>query len=174
MATFSTIKFPVFIDCNGAGTQEIPITIAYDATPTQGEISISSDIGVAVIPLATSIDSGLMSPAQFSDLSRIDISTTLVLATSTAIITGNNKCGTIQLETGATGLTGIIFEYDISTDIADDSIVVFSDFLDNFAMGHYQVVLITINSLKKLVLAVKTGVTLELNKTYKWSYHITS
>lgn len=171
MSACQTIKFPVFIDCNGV-SPDSQIGIDYEASPTNGEITISSSETPAIIPLATSIIAGLMSPAQFSLLARVDISTTITASGSTVTITGNTKCGKITVVTGSSGQSGNIFTYNISSLIPSNSILTFSDMKDNYAMGHYQVVYAEIDSLKRMVLQVKDGIILEPSTIYQWSYQI--
>lgn len=168
----TTVKYPVFIDCNGVNTEAQQIS--YEPFPNKGEISISTSETPAIIPLATSTNAGLTSPAQFALLLRTDISTSISSGGSTITITGNNKCGVITVLTGGSGQSGTIFIYDISSNISINSIILFSDINDNYAMGHYQVVSMEIDSSRRMVLKAKDGITLEPLTTYKWSYQINS
>jgi hypothetical protein len=173
MAACQTIKFPVFIDCNGV-SPDSQIGISYEPFVDKGEVSISTSNIPATIPLASNLIAGLMTPSQFSSLSKIDISTTIITSSSTTTIVGNNKCGVITVITGSSGKSGNIFTYDINALIPVNSVLTFSDMRDNYAMGHYQVVYIEIDSLKRMVLQAKDGITLEPSTTYKWSYQINS
>jgi len=166
----TTVKFPVFIDCNGISQSQI--SLGYQSYSNKGEITISTSETPAIIPLASNIIAGLMSPAQFALLSSTDISTTVSSSTSSISISGNTKYGTVQIAVGVDGQSGTVFVYDISTYIPNNSILVFSDMLDNYAMGHYQVGYLYIDNLKRMVFKVKDGITLEPSTIYKWSYKI--
>jgi len=168
----TTVKYPVFIDCEGINLDTQ--LISYSSFSNRGEISISTSETPAIITLATSTKAGLMTPAQFALLLRTDISTSISSGGSTITIIGNNKCGTITVVTGGSGQSGTIFTYNISSHIQDNSLIVFSDINDNYAMGHYQVVSMEIDGLKIMVLKAKDGITLEPLTTYKWSYQINS
>ena len=169
----TTVKYPVFIDCEGINP-DAQIEISYSSFSNRGEVSISTSETPAIITLATSLKAGLITPAQFILLSRVDISTTISSGGSSITISGNSKCGTITVVTGVSGQSGTIFTYDISANIPNNSFIVFSDINDNYAMGHYQVVSMEIDVLKRMVLKAKDGITLEPSTTYKWSYQINS
>lgn len=173
MGCKTTVKYPVFIDCNGV-SPDGQITIDYTPFADRGEVTVSTSETPATIVLATSLIAGLMSPAQFSLLARVDISTVISQGGSVITINGNSKCGTITVLTGSSGQSGTIFTYDISANIPNNSVIVFSDMADNYAMGHYQVVSMEIDNLKRMVLKAKDGITLEASTTYKWSYQINS
>jgi hypothetical protein len=168
-----TVKYPVFINCEGIDP-DAQIGIIYSSFANRGEIFVSTSETPAIVPLATNTKAGLMSPTQFSMLSRADISVTMPSSGSTVTISGNNKCGTIMVSTGGLGQSGTILIYDISSYIQPNSVILFSDINDNYAMGHYQVVSMEIDNLGVMILRAKDGITLEPNTVYKWSYQINS
>ena len=168
-------KFPIYIDCNGdPNGNGTPIEISYISFANKGEIAITTSGTHAIIPLATASIAGLMTPAQFLSLKKVDISTQVSNGDTTINISGNTRCGYVEIITGSSGQAGTVFVYDISSHIQSGAILVFSDMLDNYAMGHYQVGYMYLDSSNRMVFKVKEDMVLEPNTTYKWAYHIQS
>jgi hypothetical protein len=163
-------KPPILLDsCGGNG---FIINLQYIPTPENGRVLNNFGTGF-IVPLVDDTNAGLMSPEMYAGLvspNEIDITTTVSGASVT--VEGDELSGTITIATGATGLSGDLFNITTISTFLDKSAIIISDAYDNFAMGHTSVFRMRISGANQLRLSVKTGITLELNQTYKLYYLI--
>ena len=100
-----------------------------------------------------------------------NVSTSTVTSGVTTTIVGDLLGGSIELITGSTRLSGNVIEWVYPTPFSTAPYVLISDVYDNYAMGHTGVFKVS-STATKLTIAVKTGLSLELNQGYKLNFLI--
>ncbi len=86
-------------------------------------------------------------------------------------ITGDTLGGSIQLDTGETRISGNVVVFTYPVPFATAPYVLISDVFDNYAMGHTGVFKVS-STTTAMTIAVKTGLSLEPETSYKINYLI--